>query len=399
MSSSPDRPSSRLPSTALAAYAVALAWGSLYPMSGWRDAGTPLLGFLLDPWPRWWTVADLVFNLIIYLPVGLLVALLLRQRGLRRATVPMALLAGSAAALGLEALQTLLPGRVPSRLDWLANSAGALIGALAAPLGDRLVSESQRALDARRAISPADSAAGILLLGAWLLIQWPGQRLLFGQGDLRPLLESLAGLGGLSADADPIAWRLAAAHTEFAEALGVAMSLVTVGLLVRELLPTRAPRSAITTGLVGVALLVKTAVAAEAGRPLAWLTAGAQGGLLAGAVLLALAASAPRKARLWMGLAALAVSSGCSTLFPLDAYFATALADRTGSGWRNLEGLLRGAAALWPWVTAAWCLRRLRALGPAPEPDHRPAGDHAAGRAADPQTDSGSGRADPPVPL
>ncbi len=368
MPSPPDSPASRLPSTALAAYALALAWGSLFPMTGWRDAGTPLLGFLLDPWPRWWTIADLVFNLIIYLPAGLLVALLLRQRGLRRAAVPLALIAGSAAALGLEALQTLLPGRVPSRLDWLANSAGTLVGALAAPLGERLVSESQRALDARRAISPSDSAAGLLLLGAWLLIQWPGQRLLFGQGDLRPLLESLASLAGLGRSADPLAWRLTVAHTEFAEALGVAMSLVTIGLLVRELLPTRAPRSAITTGLMTAALLLKTALAAEAGRPLAWLTAGAQGGLLAGAVLLALAASAPRKARLCMSLAALAVSSVCSTLFPLDAYFATAQADRAGSGWRNLEGLLRGAAALWPWVTAAWCLRRLRALGPPPAP-------------------------------
>jgi VanZ family protein len=368
MPSPPDSPPSRLPSTALAAYAVALAWGSLFPMSGWRDAGTPLLAFLLDPWPRWWTLSDLVFNLIIYLPAGLLVALLLRQRGLHRLAVPLALVAGSATALGLEALQTLLPGRVPSRLDWLANSAGTLIGALAAPMGERLVSEGQRALDVRRAISPADSAAGLLLLGAWLLIQWPGQRLLFGQGDLRPVLESVARLVSPGREVEPVAWRLAGAHTEFAEALGVAMSLVTIGLLVRELLPTRAPRSAITAGLVAAALLVKTAVAAEAGRPLAWLTAGAQGGLLAGAVLLALAASAPRKARLWIGLSALAVSSACSTLFPLDAYFATAQADRAGSGWRNLEGLLRGAAALWPWVTAAWCLRRLWALGPTPKP-------------------------------
>ena len=37
---------------------------------------------------------------------------------------------GSATSLTLEGLQSFLPTRVASQLDWLANSGGALLGAL-----------------------------------------------------------------------------------------------------------------------------------------------------------------------------------------------------------------------------------------------------------------------------
>lgn len=363
-SASPSSPS-RLVPTALAAWAIALVWGSLYPMSGWRDRGAPLLGFLLDPWPRWWTGGDLVFNVAIYLPGGLLGAMLLRQGGWRRAALPLALLACSATALSLEALQSLLPGRVPSRMDWLANTAGALIGALAAPWGERAIASGQRALDARQAIGATDSALGVLLLVSWLAIQWPPQRLLFGQGDLQTLLSGVLALAG--ADVDPGSWRLAPAYTELLEALGVGAALVGIGLIVREVLPTRTPRAAVTAALVMVAIAIKLTGSASAGvvRMPGWLTAGAQGGLLTGAVLLALLASARRRTRLSLAIAALAASGACSTLLPLDPYFATAQGVRLAASWRNLEGLLRDAATAWPYLAIVWCALRLRALDPA----------------------------------
>jgi VanZ family protein len=370
-SDSPSRPS-RLVPTALAAWTIALVWGSLFPMSGWRDRGAPLLGFLLDPWPRWWTAFDLVFNVAIYLPGGMLGAMLLRHAGWRRAALPVALLACSAAALGLEALQSLLPGRVPSRMDWLANTAGALLGALLAPWGERAVATGQRALDARQAIGATDSALGVLLLASWLVIQWPPQRLLFGQGDLQPLLASLLAFAG--AGGHPASWRLAPAYTELLEALGVATTLVGIGLIVREVLPTRTPRAAVTAGLVCAAIAIKLTGSASMGeaRMPGWLTAGAQGGLLTGAVLLALLASARRRTRLSLAIAALAASAACSTLLPLDPYVASAQGARLAASWRNLEGLLRDAAMAWPCLAIAWCALRLRALEPGvPPPEAR----------------------------
>lgn len=367
MSATPRRPS-RLVPTALAAWTIALVWGSLFPMSGWRDRGAPLLGFLLDPWPRWWTGTDLVFNVAIYLPGGLLATMLLREAAWRRWALPAALLACSATALGLEALQSLLPERVPSRIDWLANTAGALLGGLAAPWGERAVASSQRALDARQAIGATDSAIGALLMASWLVIQWPPQRLLFGQGDLQTLLGGVLALAG--SGIDPASWRLATAYTELLEALGVAAAVVSIGLIVREVLPTRTPRAAVTAGLIAAAIAIKltgSASAAEARMP-GWLTAGAQGGLLTGAVLLALLAWARRRTRLSLAIGALAASGACSTLLPLDPYFVSAQGSRLAASWRNLEGLLRDAATVWPYLAIAWCGLRLRALEPAVPP-------------------------------
>jgi VanZ family protein len=357
---------SRLVPASLAVYLVTLVWGSLFPMRGWEHRGTPLLAFLLDPWPRYWTGFDLAFNVAIYLPGGLLVAMLLRASGLRTAAAPLALLGCSALAIGLEALQTLLPGRVPSRLDWLANTAGALLGALAAPLGERAVASCQRALEARRAISGTDSATGSLLLAGWLAIQWPAYRPLFGQGDLQLPMAALA-----SAAWPAAASRLAPAHAEFLEALGVTCAVVGTGLIVRELLPTRAPRALLTAVLVACAILVQSAGSAALGTPrvAGWLSAGAQGGLVGGALLLALLAVARRRTRLHLAIAAFAAGITCSTLFPLDAYHASAASAGAAGGWRNLEGLLRAAAVLWPFAAILWCVRRLRALEPQPPAD------------------------------
>lgn len=359
----PSSRPSRLPQAALFTYTIALIAGSLYPLSGWHAAGVPILGFLFDPWPRWWTWFDVVFNVIVYLPGGLLLAMLLRHSRCARFALPLAVIGCSAAAVSLEALQSLLPNRVPSRLDWLANSAGGLLGALLAPFGTLLATSGQRALAQRSAIDGTDSAIGATLMGVWLLIQWPPQRLLFGHGDLLDEIVALTRLAGI--DVQAADWRLASAHTVFAEALSVAMALAGIGLLVREVLPTRAPRAVITAAVLVAAVTIKTVATATIlgpGKSVSWLTAGAQGGLLTGAVVLALLSAAQRTTRLRLAIGALTLTSLLTMFFPYDTYYATATnAWQTGS-WRNIDGLLRGAATLWPYATIVWCAQRLRAL-------------------------------------
>lgn len=369
MTIDPSSRPSRLPHAALVTYAIALVIGTLYPMSGWRSSGLPLFGFLFDPWPRWWTWFDIVVNIVVYLPGGLLLAMVLRESRWARFAVLISLAAGSLAAISLEALQSLLPNRVPSRLDWLANTAGAGLGALLAPLGAELAARGQRTLDQRIAINGTDSAIGTTLVGIWLLIQWPPQRLLFGHGDLLHELVLLAELAGLPSS--PSNWRLGAEHTVFAEALGVAMAVASIGLIVREVLPTRAPRAAVTAALLFAAVSVKTVATATLigpGKAVGWLTAGAQGGLLTGAVILALLSAAQRATRLRLAMVALALNSLLTTVFPFDAYYASALASWENSSWRNIDGLLRTASSLWPYAAIGWCGQRLRYLGGAPMP-------------------------------
>ena len=143
------------------------------------------------------------------------------------------------------------------------------------------------------------------------------------------------------------------------------MAVIGIGLLVREVLPTGAPRAAITTALLTLGLLIKTVAGAAMLGPdksLGWLTAGAQGGLLMGAVGLALLSAARRMTRLRLAILALALNCTLTTSFPFDAYYASAVAGWQNSGWRNIDGMLRGAATVWPYATIVWCIWRLRAL-------------------------------------
>ena len=61
------------------AYAVLIAYASLYPFEGWRLQGLAPWAFLASPWPRWWTGFDLAANVAGYAPLGFLLALGVRR--------------------------------------------------------------------------------------------------------------------------------------------------------------------------------------------------------------------------------------------------------------------------------------------------------------------------------
>lgn len=378
-----SRPASRLAEVLLGCYLFALVYGTLYPWTGWRATGLPSLGFLAEPWPRWWTWLDVLVNVAIYLPVGALTSRLVA--GQRR--WPLALLAGlllgSLASMLLEALQGYLPGRVASRLDWVANAAGAALGALLGTACSRL--RCARAPDWQRAsLGGYASALGVALLLTWLAIQLPPQRVAFGNGDLlEPLSAALGGLlGPLLATLDPslspdqaAGWlqeqagrlRLDTVHSVLVEACGTATAVAGIGLLVRELCPAAAPRTGITAGLLLAATAARSVSAGlllGPGQTFAWLSAGAQGGLLLGVVLLTILASGRRRARLRWAIAAIAMTALLTSFFPADPYHASMLQLWDKGAWRNFDGLLEAAALVWPCAAIVWCAARLRALRP-----------------------------------
>ena len=121
------------------AYAALFVYASLYPFSGWRDQGVSPWEFLDSPFPRYWTAFDFAANTLGYAPLGFLLALSFLRRGwmpgLPRsnpAAILVAMLASGLLALCMEALQTYLPARVPSNIDFALNVLGALLGAAAA---------------------------------------------------------------------------------------------------------------------------------------------------------------------------------------------------------------------------------------------------------------------------
>lgn len=151
-----------------AVYAVLIVFASLFPFEGWRAQGIDPQVFLLAKVPPpYWTWFDVNTNIVGYAPLGFFLALALMRSGKPRAAVPLAFAAGTLLSLGMEFLQIYLPRRVPSNMDLLLNSAGTLIGALAAMLLEKLGALSR--WSAFRARWIGEEGAGVLVL----LALWP----------------------------------------------------------------------------------------------------------------------------------------------------------------------------------------------------------------------------------
>jgi VanZ family protein len=175
----------------LLAYALLIIYASLHPFSGWHDQGAGAFAFLTTSLPRYITAFDLVTNFAAYLPLGFFALLALHP--LLRGVLALiaAGLAGCGLSLALEALQTYLPSRIPANLDLLTNSLGAFAGAgLALRFGIGLLAGGRiHALRHRLFLSGARHDLGLVLLALWLFTQLNPETLLFGNGDLRELLE------------------------------------------------------------------------------------------------------------------------------------------------------------------------------------------------------------------
>ena len=111
------------------AYIALVIYGSLFPLHGWQHANFDFSRLLSEPWPEDLPRADLLTNVLVYIPVGLLVAWVLRLRLTLFTAFVLASVAGILLSLGLELMQLALPNRVSSSLDLLANGAGSLMGA------------------------------------------------------------------------------------------------------------------------------------------------------------------------------------------------------------------------------------------------------------------------------
>lgn len=349
----------------LAAYTAALVYATLYPWTGWQAPSAAMFDFATAPWPRWWTAFDVATNVIAYLPFGVLgcVAVGRAARVGMPAAAAATLTAAALLSFAIESLQSLLPARVPSRLDVAANVAGAALGvAIAAWFGRRRIERLPRVLHETFTVAPGASV-GALLLVAWPIAQWYPQSMVFATGDLLfawppPSGEALTG------------WRasliLPLHYEPFVEASSVSLAMVAVGSIVREVFvaPSRAggPRAAWTLSLpIVAACAIKSAAGAAVLGPahaFGWLSAATQGGLVAGAIaLIALAPAGPR-ARMACAVGAIAIATVLVNLAPPNEYYLSMLA-RWDGAWVNFHGLLRAVATLWPFAALAWCGRRL----------------------------------------
>lgn len=339
-------------------YVFLIVYASWYPFSGWRSNGLPLLGFLSAPLPYYWTRFDLLTNIIGYMPLGVLLVFSMypRLRGIR-AVLPACLL-GALLSAGLEAGQNFLPSRVPSNLDLITNAAGVALGTLVGALLTPAFLEQSRLLALRERWFLAEASRGLIVLGLWPMAQIYPQAYLFGHGQLLPILsEWLSDLWSVDIDLGALLRRNAELSAEqywlsetIITACGLTGALLTLLCLTRR----RAPRLALAAVLLLAALATKTLASALLFSPdnaFAWITPGAQGGLLIGLIMLSGLAMAPQVAQRRVAALALIVSLVVANIAPDNPYFLSTLQTWVQGKFLNFNGAAQFLTLAWPFIT------------------------------------------------
>ena len=113
-------------------YTIFIIYTTLYPFSAWQSNGIGLFEFWSQPKSIYISRMDIWLNVIGYIPLGALWVWRWHPRPSGIVAVFLATIMCSCLSFLLESLQTYLPQRVPSQLDWYTNSFGAFMGSIIA---------------------------------------------------------------------------------------------------------------------------------------------------------------------------------------------------------------------------------------------------------------------------
>jgi VanZ family protein len=346
---------------ALLAYFALIVYASWYPFTGWNLSGLSPWTFLNLQMPQYWTMFDALINVVGYIPFGLLIVFALHPhvRGkwsFLLSSVIVILVSGT-----MEAVQTWLP-RVPSNLDFMTNSAGGILGALIGVTVAPSWLEQSRLYQLRDRWFSNNAGQGLVLLALWPLAQIYPQAYLFGHGQLLPIFSGwLSEL--LEMDVDLVAMlRPAAAMTAeqywLSETIITACGLVGAVLTLLCLIRRGAPRFLLVTAFMLAALVVKAVATALLFTPAntwAWVTPGAEGGFLIGALMLAGLAFAPQVAQRRVAILTLMIGLLVVNTIPVNPYFSSTLQGWVQGKFLNFNGAAQFLSLMWP-IFALWYL-------------------------------------------
>lgn len=351
------------------AYAALIVYASLYPFDGWRNQGITPWAFLASPWPKYWTAFDLTSNVAGYAPLGFLLALaLLRGAGLRIAgrvwAVVVAVALGTTLSLAMEALQTYLPSRVPSNLDFGLNALGVLAGAIAAAGLEWLGAIDHWSRFRARWFVP-EARGALVLLALWPIALLFPASVPFGLGQVFERLE--AALADWLLDTPFLEW-LPVREVELqplvpgAELLCVALGALVpclLGYSIMQSIPRRIvfAIAALAAGVGATAL--SAALSWGPAHAWSWLTLPVRLGLGGGGLLALLLLPLPRRGCAALVLLALAIHLSLLNQAPAGPYFTHTLLEWEQGRFIRFHGLGQWLGWLWPYAALAYVLVRV----------------------------------------
>ncbi len=346
----------------LLVYALLIMYASWYPFSNWRSNGLPPLAFLGAPLPHYWTMFDLITNIIAYVPFGILAVFALYPRIRGIAAFLLALLSGILLSGVMETVQTFLPNRVSSNLDLLTNTGGVFIGTLAGVFLMPTFLEQSRLVLLRRRWFTHEASRGLIVIGLWPLAQIYPQGYLLGHGQIAPILSDWLS-DWLSM---PIDLSAAIRHSKqltveqywLSEAIITACGLTSALLTLLCMLRPRGPKMALALLALATAITVKSMASALLFSPdnaFAWWTPGAEGGLLLGIAMVSGLIFAPPVAQRRVAALTLMVSLFVINAVPANPYFVATLQTWVQGKFLNFNGAAQFLSLMWPLV-ALWFL-------------------------------------------
>jgi VanZ family protein len=287
-------------------WALLIAYASLYPFYPLRLPSPEAVGnFFLKP--RYLVGSDIAWNVLAYVPLGTLACLYFRQAGEGARAIFKAVGLAAAFSFLMETMQLFIPNRVASLYDVVANSAGALLGALV--FADPIYSVATRPLGElrNRAVIPgAWGDAGLVLLMLWLISQLNPALPFFGAGDIGGAGEHEAAI---------LQW------------FAVGLSICGFGLFVSAIVSGTQGSLRTTLVLLSAALWLKFASASVMLQPHFsedWVSSGRVLGLVGGILVFVPLRRLPRPGRIYLALVTILAGALFSKIFgaysPIDEF-------------------------------------------------------------------------------
>ena len=357
-----DKRGSAVSRASLLAYLLLIIYASWFPFSGWRGSGLSPFIFLNTTMPQYWTGFDVVVNIIGYIPLGMLFALAVYPKvhgiwAILLASILSILVSGT-----VEAVQTYLPSRVPSNLDFFTNSAGGFVGALIGAFGARTYLDESRLYRLRQRLFAQHASLGLVLLALWPLAQIYPQPYLFGHGQVLPILSNwLSKLLDTNIDLIALLRPGAAMSVEqywLSETIITACGMTGAVLTLLCIARRGAPRALLVAGLLTAAIVVKALASSLFFTPenaFVWVTPGAQGGFLIGLIMVSGLAFAPHVAQRRLAAVTLVLSLLVVNTIPVNPYFSATLSGWVQGKFLNFNGAAQFLSLMWPFF-ALWFL-------------------------------------------
>lgn len=348
---------------ALLAYLFLIVYASWFPFTGWHNSGLWPLTFLENTtMPRYWTKFDVGINVVGYIPLGMLMVYSLFPRITGVRAIVVAGVCGALVSCTMEAVQSYLPSRVSSNLDFYTNTAGCAIGAVIGALSARKLLDHSHLYRLRQRWFAEHGSQGLVLIALWPLAQIYPQGYLFGLGQLLPILSDwLSGLLDIEVDLASFLRPDVVLTVEqywLSETIITACGMTGAALTLLCMLRRGAPKGMLVLGLIVATLLVRAMASALLFAPenaFVWVTPGAQGGFLIGLIMLGGLAFAPPVAQRRVATAALLLSLVIVNTTPINPYFMATLQGWFQGKFLNFNGAAQFLSLLWPFF-ALWFL-------------------------------------------